>query len=50
VGNLRVRDHCDDLSVNGKVILKWILKRIGSRTELIWLSIGTCGEGGGGKL
>jgi hypothetical protein len=25
-GNLRERDHTEDLRVDGKIILKWILK------------------------
>ena len=28
-GNLRERDHLEDLSVEGKLILKWILKEWG---------------------
>jgi hypothetical protein len=30
VGNLRVRDHLEDVGVDGKVILEWIL---GNRVE-----------------
>jgi hypothetical protein len=42
--SLKRRDQSDDVSVDGIIILKWILKRkYGSRvwTGLIWLRIGT---------
>jgi len=47
-GNLRERDHLDDPSVDGKIILRWIFKTLdrGARTGLIRLRIGT----GGGLL
>ena len=48
VGNLRERDHWGDQDVNGRIILRWILRKwewvVG--TGRIWLRIGT----GGGRL
>jgi hypothetical protein len=43
VGNLRERDHLNDLGVDGRIILRWIfMKRIvGAWTGTIWLWIGT---------
>jgi hypothetical protein len=47
-GNLRRRDHLEHLSVDGRIILKWIFKKRDRKvwTGLIWLRIGT----GGGRL
>jgi len=41
--NLKGRDHAEDLDVNGKIILKWILGKQGGKvwTGCIWLRIGT---------
>ena len=37
VGNMRERDHLEDLGVDGRIILKWILKWDGeARTGFIW--------------
>jgi hypothetical protein len=35
--------HLDDLGVNGKIILKWIIRKQGGRTwiGLIWVRIWT---------
>ena len=44
-GNLRERDHLESLSIDGRVVLKWILRKsVGrARTELSWLRIGIDG-------
>jgi len=47
-GNLRERDHLEDAGVDGRIILRWILRKWDVRawTGLIWLRI----ETGGGHL
>jgi hypothetical protein len=41
---LRERDHLENLGVNMRIILKWLLRNWdGAWTELIWLRIGTGG-------
>jgi hypothetical protein len=44
LGNLRERDHFRDLGIDGRTILKWILKKWGGvGIGFIWLRIGTDG-------
>jgi len=47
-GNLRERNHFRDQGVDGRIILRWILRKwdVGVWTESSWLRIGT----GGGHL
>jgi hypothetical protein len=47
-GNLKGRNHLENLGVDGRIILKWVLKKWGGKvwSRLIWLRIGT----GGGLL
>jgi len=44
-GNIRKRDHVEDLSVDGKIILKIIFNNWDEQTwtGLVWLRIGTRG-------
>ena len=44
-GNLRGRVHLEIPGVDGKIILKWIFRKldVGAVTGLIWLRIGTDG-------
>jgi hypothetical protein len=41
--NLRVRDHLEDLDIEGRIILEWILGKFSGKvwTGLIWLRRGT---------
>jgi len=47
-GNLRERDYCEDPGVDGRIILRCILRKwdVEVWTGLIWLRVGT----GGGRL
>jgi hypothetical protein len=48
LGGPKVRDHCEDLGVDGRITLRWALGRQGSmgRSGFDWLRIGS----GGGLL
>jgi len=47
-GNLRERNHLEDLVVGGKIIIRWIFRKLGVVLWIgsSWLRIGT----GGGHL
>ena len=47
-GDLRVRGYLEDLGIDGRIILKWMLRKWDGEayTGLIWLRIGT----GGGRV
>jgi hypothetical protein len=47
-GDLKERDHLEDLGIDRRIILKWIFKKWDGEalTGLIWLRIGK----GGGRL
>jgi hypothetical protein len=47
-GNLRERDHLEDPGIDGRLILRWILRKwdVGVWTGFSWLRI----EKGGGHL
>jgi hypothetical protein len=44
-GNLKGRDHLEDMGLDEKMILEWILEKQGGKgwTGVIWLRIGTSG-------
>jgi len=44
-GNLRRRDHSEDLGVDERIILRWIFRKsyVGAWTGSIWLRRGTVG-------
>jgi hypothetical protein len=42
-GEQRERHHLEDVGVNGRIILKCILKWGGAWTRFIWLKMGTAG-------
>jgi hypothetical protein len=44
-GNLREGDHLGDPGVDGRIILRWIVRKwdVGVWTGLSWLRIGTVG-------
>jgi len=45
-GNVKVRGRTQDLVVDGRSVLKWVVKQSDGRlwTELMWLKVGTSGE------
>jgi hypothetical protein len=44
--NLKERDHLEDIGIDGKVILEWILGKWDGKewSGYIWLRIGTTGR------
>ena len=46
VGNLRERDHLEDPGADGRIILRWIFRKldVGVWTGFSWLRIGTGGR------
>ena len=45
-GNVKERGRFQDLGVDGRSVLKWVVKQSDGRlwTELNWLKVGTSGE------
>jgi hypothetical protein len=45
LGDVMERDHLEDLGVDGRIILKWISRKLDwvAWTGLLWLRIGTGG-------
>jgi hypothetical protein len=39
--NLKGGDHSEDMGIGGKIILEWILGKLGGK---VWLRIGTNGK------
>ena len=43
-GDLRERDYLENPDVDGRIILRWVFRKLDVGAGLIWLRIGTCGE------
>jgi hypothetical protein len=45
LGNLRERDHLEDLGLDGRIILRWVFSKwdVVAWTGSSWLRTGTCG-------
>ena len=45
-GNLRERDNLEDPDIDGRIILRWILRKwdVGAWTGLLWRRVGTGGR------
>ena len=42
--NIREREYLEDVNIDGRIILKWMLKTwVGEWTGLVWLRTGTDG-------
>jgi hypothetical protein len=41
---MKGRNHSEDLSVDGNIILELILEQLGGRSGFVWLRIGTSGR------
>ena len=41
LGNLKERDHLENLGTDGRIILKWILKKYDGRTQTGYVWHGT---------
>ena len=46
LGNLRERDHLEDLGIGGRIILKWILNKYDGRMVTVYLWHSTESSGG----
>jgi hypothetical protein len=44
--NLKGRNPLENLGIDGRILLEWILEKLGEtvRTGFIWLRRGTCGR------
>jgi hypothetical protein len=45
-GNLRERDHCGDSGVNGRIILRWLFKKL-DVGGMDWIELAQIETGGG---
>jgi hypothetical protein len=43
---MKGRDHSDNLGINGRIVLEWILGKYSGKvwTGFVWLRIGTSGS------